>query len=475
MTTSLPLIMDSSGPVPQPPATVRSALIQLVSATNPDYTSNLPGSLVEDISSTDVAAILLCGSAQIDLVNSVSPRTANAFITNQLGQMMGIQPGQPTNTSVSVTFSGPPGFVVVEGFTVSDGTYQYQIQDGGIIGTDGTSDALFAIATNPGSFAVPAGSVNQIVTSVPSGITLTVVNQLPGTPGSAAAETQESYRARTQQAGLAIAQGMPSLLRTLLGKVPTVQTRLISIRQATGGGWEIIVGGGDPYKVAYAIFSSLFDISTLVGSTINVLSISKAGFAQVVTDINHGYNVGDIVTLENCLGMTQINGLPLRVQIVTDEKTFSLNVNSAAFSTYLGGGIATPNKRNVVVSILDAPDTYEVPFVVPPQQSVHISLLWNTTSTNPVSEAAMAQLGGPAIQNYVNGIYAGQPINLFELQSVFQSAVSSLIDPQLLTRMAFTVSIDGVGVVPQVGTGIIAGDPESYFFIQLTDVDIAQG
>ena len=38
------------------------------------------------------------------------------------------------------------------------------------------------------------------------------------------------------------------------------------------------------------------------------------------------------------------------------------------------------------------------------------------------------------------------------------AAVATVLDPQLLTRMVFTVVIDGVTVAPTSGTGIIAGD-----------------
>lgn len=473
MTTSLPLIMGSTGPVPQTPVAVQQVLLSLVAATNPGYTANLPGSLIEDISSTDVAAILLCGAAQVDLINSLTPLTANPFLLNQLGQIYGVPLGEATNTSVSPVFSGPPGYVVAQGFVISDGTHQYQLTDGGICGSDGNSAPLFALCTVSGSFAVPAGTVNQIVTSVPSGVTLTVNNPQAGTPGEGA-ETQESYRGRVLQAGLAVGVGMPTYLKTLLERVAGVQTRLVSVRQVTGGGWEVIVGGGDPYQVAYAIYKSLFDISTLVGSTISVLAVTKAAAAQVTTDLNHGLVTGQVATLSGCLGMTQINGVAAAVTVI-NQKTFTMAINSTAFGTYLGGGSLSPNNRNQVASIIDTPDTYEVPFVVPPQQSVHISLLWGTISTNPVSEAAMAQLGGPALQSYINGLYAGQPINLYELQTTFQQAVTPILDPQLLTRMAFSVSINGVGVAPDAGTGKIDGDPESYFFIELDDIDIAQG
>jgi hypothetical protein len=41
--------------------------------------------------------------------------------------------------------------------------------------------------------------------------------------------------------------------------------------------------------------------------------------------------------------------------------------------------------------------------------------------------------------------------------------------------MVFAVSINGVGTAPIGGTGIIAGDPESFFFTNSTPVVIRQG
>jgi hypothetical protein len=41
--------------------------------------------------------------------------------------------------------------------------------------------------------------------------------------------------------------------------------------------------------------------------------------------------------------------------------------------------------------------------------------------------------------------------------------------------MVFSVSVNGVGVTPQVGTGIIAGDPESYFTTTAPSIVINQG
>ena len=98
-------------------------------------------------------------------------------------------------------------------------------------------------------------------------------------------------------------------------------------------------------------------------------------------------------------------------------------------------------------------------------------------STNFISPAAVAQLGTPALVSYINSIPVGAPINVFELQNAFQEAIVSVVPTPLLTRMVFSVSINGIGVSPSPGTGIIAGDPESYFFTNEsgTGITITQG
>ena len=468
---TVPIVVNESGLQPQTPAALLAQLIALVSATNPGYTANLPGSLVEDISSTDVGAITLCDSALVELVNSLTPYGANAFLLTQLGNLYGVPQNPETVTSVSEVFTGPPGFVIAQGFTVSDGTYQYVAQDGGVIGAGGTSQPLFFTATTVGSWAVLSGTVNQIVTPPPSGVTLTVTNPEAGTPGTGA-ESEADYRSRVLQAGQAIAQGVPTFLKTQLSKVPGVQARLISVLQQSGGGWEIICGGGDPYEVGYAIYQAIPDISTLVGSTLSVSGITSANPGVVTTTLNHGFSTGQVIQIIDS-NPTAYNGT--YTITVISETTFSLGVNTSGFAAYVGSAVVTPNLRNESVSLDDYPNTYVIPFVNPPQQTVTIAVTWNTTSTNFVSSASVAQLGAPAIADYVNAISAGQPMNLFELQDVFQTAIASILSPALLTRMVFSVNINGVGVAPIAGTGIIAGDPESYFLTTDSQITFIQG
>lgn len=470
---TLPTVMTRAGLQPQSPAAILEQLITLVTAVRPGYTANLPGSLIEDVSSTDVYAITLIDQARVELVNSLTPRGANAFLLNQLGQMLGIAQGQATNTSVFVVFSGVAGYVIPRGFVVSDGTHQYIVQTGGIIGSGGESEQIFCIATNAGSWAVPSSTVTQIVTSVSSSINLTVTNPVAGVSGRGA-ETETAYRARVLQANLAESQGMAVYLKTILRRVPNVSSRLVSVVQQEGGGWSVLCGGGDPYQIAYAIYRALFDISILTPSYLRVTNITQADPGVVTTAINHNYQTGQTVYLTGVEGMTEINNLMLTIT-VTSPTQFSVGVDTSLFTAYSSGGIALPNLRNVTVSINDYPNTYIVPFINPPQQAVAVNVFWNTESTNVVSPTAIAQLGTPAIVDYINNIAAGEPINLNVMNSVFAAAIESVLPTHLLTALEFEVSVDGVPTSPTAGTQIIPGDPESYFLTQSSSIVISQG
>ena len=462
--------ITTAGAIPALPTDLLNAEIAAATLLAPGLTANLPGSLVEDMASTAAGAVVIQDQAFVDLVNSISPATANPSILYQLGQVYGVQQGQGSNTSVYVVFTGLAGFVIPIGFTVSDGTYQYTVQDGGIIATSGQSSPLYCLATVAGSWAIPSGTVTQIITSVPAGFTLTCTNPSAGLPGLTA-QTVASYQAQVMQAGMVTAQGVPTFIKNQLQQVTGVQPNLISVRLIATNQWEIICGGGDPYQVANAIFNSVPDISNLVGSTLSVTNITTANPGVVTTDLNHGYATGQIVTLAG-VNPTWFNGN--YTITVIDEKSFSLGVTTVGHS-YVSGGVVTPNLRNVTVSVDDYPDTYSITFVNPPAQTTAISITWNTISTNLINPTAVATFAIPSIVDYINSIPVGQPINTFELQEAFQMAVVGILPVAQISKINFVVAINGIDTSPVSGTLLIYGDPESYFATNAGLVTVVQG
>jgi hypothetical protein len=462
--------LTSAGAIPANPTDLLNAEIAAATALSPGLTANLPGSLIEDLASTAAGALVVQDQTYVDLVNSISPYTANAFILYQLGAVYGVQQGVGSNTSVYVTFTGNAGFVIPIGFTVSDGNYQYTVQDGGIISASGTSTALYCLATTQGSWAIPVGTVTQIITSVPSGFTISCTNLTSGVPG-AAAQTLQSYQAQVIQAGLSTAQGVPTFVKTQLEQVSGVQPNLVSIRNPGVNQWEIICGGGDPYQVANAIFNSVPDISNLVGSTLLVNGITSTNPAVVTTNLNHGYTTGQTVTIAEVLP-SGFNGT--FTATVLSQTTFSIPLNATSL-TYTSGGVVTPNLRNVTVSVNDYPDTYNIIFVNPPVQTVGVTITWNTISTNLVSPSAVAQLAVPAIVAYINSIVVGQPINTYTLQDAFQNAVAPILPVDQLSKINYAVTINGISTAPISGTLLIYGDPESYFSTTNSLISVVQG
>jgi len=466
------IVVTKQGVQPTPPATLRDRLIAIVTSLSPGYTANLPGSLIEDITSTDTYALVQCDQAMVELINSVSPYAANEQLLIQLGNIYGVPQGLSTNTSVNVVFNGTPGFTILRGFTVSDGTHQYTVQSGAIIGSGGQSDFVYCLATVAGSWAVPTNTVNQIVTSVPNTVTLTVTNPIPGTPQSDP-QTIADYRSQVLQGGQAVSTGLPSLMKTALQRVSGVPSRLVTIRQVIDG-WQVIVGGGDPYQVANAIYETLFDLTSLRGSVLGMTAATKANPGVITVDKPHGYTTGQTVEINDVVGMVELNGNSYTATVVSPT-SFSIGVDTTGFTTYVSGGVVTPNFRNQTVSITSYPNTYEIKFVRPVAQQVEIAVLWNTNSTNLVSPEAVSALAVPALEAYTLAVVVGQPMNLFQLQNVFQAAVLPILPTQLLTRIVFTVTIDGVVVPPDAGTGIIAGDSEGYFVTDVSLISVSQG
>ena len=266
--SDLPIIMTEAGAQPTPPKTILASLISRVSAKVPGYTANLPPGLITDLAGTATGAIALIDQARVDLINSCTPYGANIPLLMELGSLYGVPQGMGTNTSVYVVFSAPPGFAVPKGFTVGDGNNQYAVVRDAVTPASGQTEPLYCLATASGSWAVPEGSVTQIITSVPKTYNVTCTNLTAGLPGLAE-QSYSSYRAEVMQSGMKAVQGTPDYFRTLLQEVDGVQSNLISYRQSTLGKWVAIVGGGDPFEVAYAIYKAIPDISVLTNDVSN--------------------------------------------------------------------------------------------------------------------------------------------------------------------------------------------------------------
>ncbi|QDH14163.1 hypothetical protein E3E12_08130 [Formicincola oecophyllae] len=254
----------NSGVEPTAPTALRAQLVQAASQLSPGLT-DLPATLIDDVASTATGALMQIDQAKVDLVNSVSPLNTTPLWLDQFGEIYGVARGSQTNPSALVSFTGPAGFFIGQGFEVTDGTYIFQTTQNMTIPASGVLDNVPVVATTPGSYSIEPYSITQIMSAMPATVTLSVTNNQAGTPGQDE-ESDASYRARILQAGMATCQGTPDFIRTCLLRVPNVVSRSISVRLLKDG-YSVLVDGGDPEAIAGALFESCFDLPGLQGST----------------------------------------------------------------------------------------------------------------------------------------------------------------------------------------------------------------
>lgn len=379
---NFPVVLTTAGAQPTPPATLNTQLIAYVAAQDPGYTV-LPAGLIEDLSSTATGALVAIDNARVELLNSLTPYGCNEFVLAQLGAQAGIIQGQPVNTSVNVVFTGTAGYVLSAGFLVGDGTHTYQLVDGTVIGSGGTSPATTAVAVDSGSWAVPANTVTQLLTSVPGSITLSVNNPVAGTPATST-ETPQSYRSRTLQAGRAAAQGLPSFIRTAVQNVSGVVSRSVSIQSVLGSGLRIVLSGGDTYEVANAILQSVFDPSALLGSA-----------------VSSGRNV--TVSINNYPDTYQIEYVQAPTQAVTLALTWNTSLSDFAQASAVAAMAAQPLAdyvnsvaTGIALNQLELNDAFVGAIASILDESAISKMVWTVTiGGSPVSPTGTLYIGDP--------------------------------------------------------------------------------
>ena len=360
--SEIPITMTSAGAQPTPPNDLLANLITRVAEKVPGYTANLPAGLITDLASTAVGALALIDQARVDLINSVSPYGANIPLLMQLGNIYGAQKGLSTNTAVYVVFEALPGFGIPKGFVVGDGNYQYAVSRDTVVPESGQTEPVYCVAITSGSWAVPEGTVTQVITSVPKDQPVKCTNLTAGMPGQEA-QTWASYRAEVMESGMFGVQGTPDCFKAMLKSVSGVRENLISFRQSSLGKWVAVVGGGDPYDVAYAIYKSVPDISKL---TNDVSNPSGAAVEKRTVSITVSPDVDDYVDPAGIAMAVQQNvadyinsievGHPINLLRIQDIFTSSVKllvdatlISTISVSIGINGHIVLPAKDTSLV------------------------------------------------------------------------------------------------------------------------------
>lgn len=104
--------------------------------------------------------------------------------------------------------------------------------------------------------------------------------------------------------------------------------------------------GVTPYTAASSQGTEFVPLTGLpsgaTNTSLTVTAISKAANASITA--THAFTSVDVgvttVTFHSIVGMTQMNTLSGIIQSVTSTTSFTVNINSTSFTTYVSGGVA---------------------------------------------------------------------------------------------------------------------------------------
>jgi hypothetical protein len=373
-------------------------------------------------------------------------------------------------------------------------------------------------AVNPGYTVLPAGLIEDVSSTEVAGISLIdqakveLVNSL--TPNGAnlflLSQLGQIYLGETQP-GLAT---NTSVLVVFSGSAGYVIANGFLVGDGTntyqvqGGG--VIASGGSSQPINAICVSSSASFSVGANTVTTLLTSAPVAVGLTVTNPSVGAPAGTAETyyawrtrilqagLAASVGTPRFIKTLLGIVLGTQANLISVQQASPGIRVIVGGSADTyniayaifmavadvsqlvghaANGSNVTVSLNDYPNTYSVLYVSAPVQTITMTITWNTTDSNFTGGAAFAGLVQPPLVAYINGLAPGQGINVLEMNEIFQEAVEDTLDSSLLTRLVFTVSINGTPTSPGSGTYLIAGDAESSCFTALSGsgITVTQG
>lgn len=104
-------------------------------------------------------------------------------------------------------------------------------------------------------------------------------------------------------------------------------------------------------STAVSKYRTAVKVATAAGANKTITAITKAASA-VVTSSAHGLTVGQVVVFASIVGMTELNGVAGLIT-AQDTNTFTVNIDSTGYTTYVSGGTASAQTMTLVENVLD--------------------------------------------------------------------------------------------------------------------------
>lgn len=132
-----------------------------------------------------------------------------------------------------------------------------------------------------------------------------------------------------------------TLFDTNISNVTTLDSIEFKTPVAVGG---LILSGGYPIDLVLSATSyqiTAANVATSTQANATITAITQANPGAVTTSGAHGFSTGQLIYIYGVVGMTQVNGVLFSITS-TGANTFTLGVNTTAYTAYSSAGTASP-------------------------------------------------------------------------------------------------------------------------------------
>ncbi|WP_304354227.1 baseplate J/gp47 family protein [Brachyspira innocens] len=293
-----------------------------------DGFSNTPSGIQNNLLQESVILLSQFQDMAANTMNGISPSYANDFLVLELGEAFGLKIKDKQLPNTTITFYGLPGVIIPEGVQISnaDNSKTFTTTTSDIIKANGEV-TIYCEGADYYDDIAPANSLNVLVNQIQNVSRCTNLNDaVESTP----AETISQFRERFQNRAMANRSGTIAVLTNKLKEIEGVQDRLCTYKASqiveegvSKAVLEVIVGGGDDYQVALAIFNSVLYPDIFVSNP-------SRGETNRTVNINVTFNSVDFpITYTR----PKINQLSINISL-TVQSGF-INIPSEAFTLLL--------------------------------------------------------------------------------------------------------------------------------------------
>lgn len=322
------------GYVKRTPTEIQDAIIAELRRINPDF-QKMDFDVQANMIDTAIAGLLVHENIMECLFNAYSFNSANEWFFKEMGEELGLRMKNAYNAQVTLEFIGMPGDIIPIHTKVksADDQYEFETWDYAVIGSTGR---VSVTAYGEADTICPAHKLQVLVTLLSDGIAVT--NPMPSL-AKIDKETFDEFKLRAQARLRSPRMGGELYAESLLKELNGVDSRLVGfyykrlvIPYQDMGKFdengipiegtvapeelcliiaiEAVIGGGDDFEVALALYRAFFQ-------TQNLFSFPS----DVVTD-DEGNEIENPRTVSMMLGLNN-NQIPIKF---TRPKLIELNL-----------------------------------------------------------------------------------------------------------------------------------------------------